>query len=55
MRQTRQEVDDLDKTVLDDFFFFLYCEKGLKGETVNKAINVGSRAMGYHFENGKIE
>lgn len=48
-------VDDLDKTVLDDFFFFLYCEKGLKGETVNKAINVGSRAMGYHFEDGKIE
>lgn len=48
-------VDDLDKTALDDFFFFLYCEKGLKGGTVNKAINVGSRAMGYLFENGKIE
>lgn len=48
-------VDELDKPTLDDFFFFLYCEKGLKGGTVNKAINVVSRAMGYLFENGKIE
>lgn len=48
-------VDELDKPTLDYFFFFLYCEKGLKGGTVNKAINVGSRAMEYLFENGKIE
>ncbi len=47
-------VDELDKTMLDDFFFFLYREKGLKGGTVNKAINCGSRAMRYLYENHKI-
>ena len=47
-------VDELDKTMLDDFFFFLYREKGLKGGTVNKAINCGSRAMRYLFDNKKI-
>lgn len=48
-------IDELDKPTLDDFFFYLYSERALKGGTVNKAINVGSRAMGYLFENGKIE
>ena len=48
-------IDELDKATLDDFFFYLYSERALKGGTVNKAINVGSRAMGYLFENGKIE
>ena len=47
-------VDELDKTMLDDFFFYLYREKGLKGGTVNKAINCGSRAMRYLYENHKI-
>ena len=47
-------VDELDKTMLDDFFFFLYREKGLKGGTVNKAINCGSRAMRYLYDNHKI-
>lgn len=48
-------IDELDKPTLDDFFFYLYSERQLKGGTVNKAINVGSRAMSYLFENGKIE
>ena len=47
-------VDELDKTMLDDFFFYLYREKGLKGGTVNKAINCGSRAMRYLYDNHKI-
>lgn len=47
-------VDEIDKVVLDDFFFYLYREKGLKGGTVNKAINCGSRAMRYLFDNRKI-
>ena len=47
-------VDELDKTMLDDFFFNLYQEKELKGATVNKAINCGSRAIRYLFDNKKI-
>ena len=47
-------VDEVDKVMLDDFFFYLYREKGLKGATVNKAINCGSRAMRYLFDNKKI-
>ena len=47
-------VQQLDKTTLDDFFFYLHTEKGLKGGTVNKAINCGSRAMRWLFENHKI-
>ena len=48
-------VQELDRTALDDFFFYLSTEKGLKGGTVNKAINCGSRAMRYLFENKKID
>lgn len=48
-------VQDLDRTTLDDFFFYLNTEKGLKGGTVNKAINCGSRALRYLFENKKID
>ena len=47
-------VDELDKVMLDDFFFYLYREKNLAGATVNKAINCGSRAMRYLFDNKKI-
>lgn len=47
-------VQELDRTTLDDFFFYLNTEKGLKGGTVNKAINCGSRALRYLFENKKI-
>ena len=35
-------------------FFYLFSERGLKGGTVNKAINCGSRAMRYLFEKHKI-
>lgn len=48
-------VQDLDRTTLDDFFFYLNTEKGLKGGTVNKAINCGSRALRYLFENKRID
>ena len=48
-------VQELDRTTLDDFFFYLNTEKGLKGGTVNKAINCGSRALRYLFENKKID
>ena len=48
-------VQELDKPTLEDFFFYLYKEKGLKGGSVNKAINCGSRAMRYLFENNKIK
>ena len=48
-------VQELDRSTLDDFFFYLNTEKGLKGGTVNKAINCGSRALRYLFENKKIE
>ena len=47
-------IDELDKSMLDDFFFYLYDEKELQGATVNKAINSGSRAMKYLFDNHKI-
>ena len=48
-------VQELDKAVLDDFFFYLKTERGLKGGTVNKVINCGSRALRYLFENKKID
>ncbi len=48
-------IQELDRTTLDDFFFYLHTEKQLSGGTVNKAINCGSRAMRYLFENNKIE
>ena len=48
-------VEELDRTTLDDFFFYLHTEKQLSGGTVNKAINCGSRAMRYLFENKRIE
>lgn len=47
-------VQDLDEEELEDFFFYLFSERGLKGGTVNKAINCGSRAMRYLFEKRKI-
>ena len=48
-------MQELDRTALDDFFFYLHTEKGLKGGSVNKAINCGSRAFRYLFENHKID
>ena len=48
-------IQELDRTTLDDFFFYLHTEKQLSGGTVNNAINCGSRAMRYLFENNKIE
>ena len=47
-------VQDLNEEELEDFFFYLFSERGLKGGTVNKAINCGSRAMRYLFEKHKI-
>ena len=47
-------VQDLDEEELEDFFFYLFSERGLKGGTVNKAINCGSRAMRYLFEKRRI-
>ena len=47
-------IQELDRTTLDDFFFYLHTEKGLSGGTVNKAINCGSRAMRWLFENHRI-
>ena len=47
-------LEELDRTALDDFFFYLHTEKGLKGGTVNKAINCGSRVYRYLYENKKI-
>lgn len=48
-------IQELDRSALDDFFFYLHTEKGLSGGTVNKAINCGSRAMRWLFENKRIE
>ena len=48
-------IQELDCSALDDFFFYLHTEKGLSGGTVNKAINCGSRAMRWLFENKRIE
>ena len=48
-------VEELDRQTLDDFFFYLHTEKQLSGGTVNKAINCGSRAMRYLFENKRIQ
>ena len=48
-------VQELDYPILDDFFFYLHTEKGLKGATVNKAINCGRRAVRYLFEKKKID
>ena len=47
-------VQDLNEDELEDFFFYLFSERGLKGGTVNKAINCGSRAIRYLFEKHKI-
>ena len=47
-------VQDLNEEELEDFFFYLFSERGLKGGTVNKAINCGSRAIRYLFEKHKI-
>jgi integrase len=49
------KIQDLDFPTLNDFFFYLHTEKQLSGATVNKAINCGSRAMRYLFENKKID
>lgn len=48
-------VDELDRKKLDDFFFYLYNTKGLKGGTVNKMISAGNRAFSYLLSNGKID
>ena len=48
-------IEDLTKPELDDFFFYLYREKQLAGETVNKVINSASRCTRWLFENGKIK
>ena len=48
-------VEELDRQTLDDFFFYMHTEKQLSGGTVNKAINCGSRAMRYLFENKRIQ
>lgn len=47
-------VEDLDRKQLDDFFFFLYHKKGLKGSSVNKMISAGNKAFSYLFSNGLI-
>ena len=48
-------IEDLTKAELDDFFFFLYREKQLSGETVNKVINSASRCTRWLYDNGKIK
>ncbi len=48
-------IEDLTKPELDDFFFYLYREVGLSGETVNKVINSCSRATRWLLENKKIK
>lgn len=47
-------VQDLNQEELEEFFFYLYSERGLKGSTVNHAITCGSRAIGYLFDKHKI-
>ncbi len=47
--------EDLSKNELEDFFFYLRTEVGLKGETVNKIINCGSRAARWLFSIEKIK
>ena len=48
-------IEDLDRQMLDDFFFYLNTEKGLSGETTNKVINSCSRPFKWLFDNGKIK
>ena len=48
-------IEDLTKLELDDFFFYLYREKQLAGETVNKVINSASRCTRWLYENNKIK
>ena len=48
-------IEDLTKPELDDFFFYLFQEVGLKGETVNKVINSCSRATRWLFDNKRIK
>ena len=48
-------IEDLTKPELDDFFFYLYNEKDLCGETVNKVINSASRCTRWLYENNKIK
>ena len=47
-------LDDLSKSELEEFFFYLNTEVGLSGETVNKIINCASRATRWLFNNEKI-
>ena len=48
-------IEDLTKPELDDFFFYLYNEKDLCGETVNKVINSAGRCTRWLYENNKIK
>ena len=48
-------IEDLTKPELDDFFYYLYREVGLKGETVNKIINSCSRATRWLLDNKRIK
>ena len=48
-------LDDLSKSELEDFFFYLNSKVGLSGETVNKVINCASRATCWLFNNEKIK
>lgn len=50
-----KKLNDLSKSELEDFFFFLNTEVGLSGETVNKIINCASRATRWLFDNEKIK
>ena len=47
-------IQDLEQDELEDFFFYLYSERGLKGSTVNHAITCGNRAMQYLKDRHKI-
>lgn len=48
-------IEDLTKPELDDFFFYLFREKQLAGETVNKVINSASRCTRWLYENNRIK
>ncbi|MCR4626491.1 MAG: tyrosine-type recombinase/integrase [Treponema sp.] len=47
-------IQDLDQDELEEFFFYLYSERKLKGSTVNHAITCGNRAMSYLYDRHKI-
>lgn len=48
-------IEDLTRNELDDFFFYLFDDKGFSGETVNKNINCANRCFSWLKDKGELK